>query len=1614
MKILVIQSCDLERLRDAVRLVQARWPDASVTLLLDETSASGREDWLQGHETLAYGSDGCRPVLSRELLESLRAQRFDLCVLSFPDRFGVRFWTFRLVPLQAGIRRVVAVNGRGSITSYGRAAWAASTLAACTFLRLADVRLPKPLRDRLEVLLDDLMLAALGVLALGAAALRRLHLHPAARRRGRGRDGLPHLVIFIPYLCLGGAQKALVNVLRRIDRQKYRVQVCTLPGSDRDRFYEGEIGALGVALDYLPRAGGVPYWKIIWALTRYFHQESPDVAIGWLPWATCFTAVAASLAGVPRIVMALRSESPARRDVRPPAWLRPFEILSGRLADVILANSRACRDDYARWAFLPLAKMKVLYSGIDEQELRPLAEHEVARVRTELGIRTRHLVGIVGRLSPEKDHRTFLEAFSLLRETVQDVHALVIGDGVEEERLRDAAARMNLSPHVSFLGARRDVPALMGCLDVLALTSRTEGFPMVVLEAQALGVPVVATAAGGTPEALRVGEIGFLVPCGDAAGLAARLAGLLQDEALRRRVGRDAQHFVRSAFGLDRMVAELLEHCGVLGPRGDRYRRILVVQACPVEHFLAAVRAVARRYPQARLTGQVRATDLEQIRATGRFAELELLAAESDLRTAAPRAGQSVDLCVVPFESRLGVYHWTFRRIPLVARMPAIASYNGRGTYREWSRAGWWLNTLFMCGAVRAVHRPALWAWLRVRRWLDVAALFGLALVALALQGLGRLGLRPVRRARTRRSPLGRQKLVLFIPSLGLGGAQRQLVSYLTHLDRSRWEPEVVMLDLPDKFFESEARSLRVPMTYLNARYDFWMVGVIWRLARRLRAQPCQVLHCWMHYAAMLGSIAGTLAGVPTLIASLRSERPARFPWWYPKWQRGIDILTARLHTWIIGNSEAVKEDNRRWAFIPKRKLLTVYNGIDIGAASAQDGAQRQRLRAELGLPEGAAVVGTVGRLCPEKDYGTFLRAARLIGRVHPDAWFVIIGEGEQRAWIEQETERLGLSGRVLMLGGRKDVAALLELMDVFVLTSTSEGFPNVLLEAAVAGTPVVTTAAGGVVEVVVQEETGWVVPCGDAEAVAARVMGLFADPILRKRFADAALARAQRCFSAGRMAAEIQACYSRADRAAVGPAPAERRLRVCLISTHAYGFLRPSSGLAVGGAEVQICTLAQHLARDPGVDVSVLTGDGGRTGRERDGAITILLSALFGKLQVVRHAVPAAGGIRTGTQGETPDAAARPALVRTIRDGLDRLPPGVASGLRGLVRTGYACRERLISVFRPPLRWLVHRGRELHEWGRWVRELHAAGSDVYVMRCASPQVGYVQAACALLRRRFVYMVAHEDDVSGAYVEAHGIWGKRFERGLRRADAIVCQHEGQAGLLRARYGREGHVIRSLCPMAVPARSAEGRRMVLWVARMDDWKQPELFLDLAGRIPEARFLMVGPPSDIDTAILPRLRERMALLPNLRWMDQVRYEETVRLFEQALVFVNTSRAEGFPNTFLQAAACGTPIVSWAVNPEGMLERHQLGFCADRDWSRFEHCVRLVCADEGLRARLGERGRRYVREHHDPARIAAEYAELFVSLADGGRLAAADTGLAANRPGEHASCAEASRNL
>jgi glycosyltransferase involved in cell wall biosynthesis len=550
---------------------------------------------------------------------------------------------------------------------------------------------------------------------------------------------------------------------------------------------------------------------------------------------------------------------------------------------------------------------------------------------------------------------------------------------------------------------------------------------------------------------------------------------------------------------------------------------VLVIQMGALARLIETVKAVYEAHPSALCVGWVRSEDLKQVTALKLFGHVEPIVARMEL----PQ-GYIPDLCVFSVEDRPWIRYWSLRNLPLRRDVQRIATYGRSRRLREFSRRRWRANTILVCLILYPLllaRAVLLRAWNPIRHYIDVAMLFTLAGLAYLLRGISKLFAKNSRMA-DGGIAAGGQRVILFIPSLGMGGAQRQLLSYLKHMDRSRWNPEVVTMKTLDSFFVAEFQSLGIPVTFFRWGCRFEHVGIVWQLISYLRRRPCAVLHSWLHYAVAIGAIAGGLVGVPLIVGSLRSERPGRFPWFYPRWQRAIDVLTGPLQTTVIANSRAVQEDNQRWAFLPNDKLVTIYNGIEINGFPFLDDREKAQLKMDLGLPPHESVVGIVGRLFPEKDHATFLSAAERVLHTMGNTIFLIVGDGSLRAWVEAEIKRRGLTDRVLVLGERRDAKQIMQILDVLVLTSVSEGLPNVLLEGAVSGVPTVTTAAGGAAEVVIDGETGYVVPCGDWKQVGDRIVALLQDPLLRKRFGEAATGRMSACFDPHTVARMIEGTY--------------------------------------------------------------------------------------------------------------------------------------------------------------------------------------------------------------------------------------------------------------------------------------------------------------------------------------------------------------------------------------------------------------------------------------------------------------------------------------------------------
>ena len=180
---------------------------------------------------------------------------------------------------------------------------------------------------------------------------------------------------------------------------------------------------------------------------------------------------------------------------------------------------------------------------------------------------------------------------------------------------------------------------------------------------------------------------------------------------------------------------------------------------------------------------------------------------------------------------------------------------------------------------------------------------------------------------------------------------------------------------------------------------------------------------------------------------------------------------------------------------------------------------------AGLAVPHGYAIVGSVGRLSPEKGYVYLLNAVPSVLARLPDTLFVLVGDGPQRGELEETVHRLGIHDHVILLGQRRDIASLLKRMDLFVLPSLGEGLPTVVLESMASGVPVIATDVPGTRELVRHGDTGWLVPVASPAALAQTMVDALGDPALRKEMSDRAAKWVNR-FSIHRIAGRCSAVY--------------------------------------------------------------------------------------------------------------------------------------------------------------------------------------------------------------------------------------------------------------------------------------------------------------------------------------------------------------------------------------------------------------------------------------------------------------------------------------------------------
>jgi glycosyltransferase involved in cell wall biosynthesis len=353
----------------------------------------------------------------------------------------------------------------------------------------------------------------------------------------------------------------------------------------------------------------------------------------------------------------------------------------------------------------------------------------------------------------------------------------------------------------------------------------------------------------------------------------------------------------------------------------------------------------------------------------------------------------------------------------------------------------------------------------------------------------------------------------------GISGSEKHLLILLGSLVARGYDTTCLVLEeaaRPVGYYADQlaAKGVQTARIRINGDLDPWLII---RLYRQFRRGDYDLVHTHLIHADLYGSVAAKLAGVPAIVSTRHNEdRFREHPFFI-----FLNHLIAPLHQRVIVISKALGFYTARLEGVNPARIAPIYYGLPFA-----DLPRPGEVRREFHLPADAPVIGTVGRLTEQKGQRTLLHAfARVLGD-HPGAYLFIVGEGELRSTLQTLAQELDIAGRVIFTGYRDDAPRLMADFDVVAVPSLWEGFGLVLLEAMNAGRPVVASRVSAIPEIVLDGETGLLVPPDDAEALAAALGRLLGDHALAGEMGRRGRERLRSHFSVERMVDETEALY--------------------------------------------------------------------------------------------------------------------------------------------------------------------------------------------------------------------------------------------------------------------------------------------------------------------------------------------------------------------------------------------------------------------------------------------------------------------------------------------------------
>lgn len=354
---------------------------------------------------------------------------------------------------------------------------------------------------------------------------------------------------------------------------------------------------------------------------------------------------------------------------------------------------------------------------------------------------------------------------------------------------------------------------------------------------------------------------------------------------------------------------------------------------------------------------------------------------------------------------------------------------------------------------------------------------------------------------------------------LNLAGSQ-DMISYVGALNNVH-SPNLEIID------EAHKRGLRTVVFDSQGRID---LKTIFKINRFLRENRIGILHTHGYKSDIVGFLAALLG---------RTKWVATNHVWHPisgklRFYESVDAFVLRFATRVVAVSRAIKEDLISTS-VPSARIRVIDNGIDIDCFKESSSAET--LKAVLGIRDHDVVVTIVGRLSPEKGHRTFLEAARNVSATKDNVRFLIVGDGPIEEELRAEASRLKLEERVIFTGFRKDMPEIYAVSDVMVNASSIEGLPMTILEAMAAKVPVIATRAGGIPDIITDNETGLLVDSQHAGPLTIAIESLIDDQEKSRRLAASAFERVTMNHSVGRMCEAYRQVY----REALSGGPCQR-----------------------------------------------------------------------------------------------------------------------------------------------------------------------------------------------------------------------------------------------------------------------------------------------------------------------------------------------------------------------------------------------------------------------------------------------------------------------------------------